>query len=107
MSCPDLIGGSLEPCGLLLPDSIVVHPLGLVCLVRTQLFGSKKGGGGGVIRSSKRQDGHEHTKRLWNASCLGSPKQSVARHSVELGVPKTAIQNVVHKSPNITHPGLQ
>jgi hypothetical protein len=105
MSCPDLIGGSLEPCGLLLTGSFVVHPLGLLCLVRTQLLGSKKRGW--VIRSRKQQDGHEHPKRLWNASCLGSPKQSVARHSVELGVPKTAIQNVAHNSPNITHPGLQ
>jgi hypothetical protein len=35
----------------------------------------------------------EHIKQ----SCVRSPKKSIARRSLELGIPKTTIQNVIHK----------
>jgi hypothetical protein len=36
------------------------------------------------------------SERCWDAS-VGDPKKSIARWGLELGIPKTTIQNVIHK----------
>jgi transposase len=38
----------------------------------------------------------ENVERI-RLSCVRSPKKSIARRSLELGIPKTTIQNVIHK----------
>lgn len=38
----------------------------------------------------------ENVERL-RQSCFRSPKKSIARRSLELGIPKTTIQNVIYK----------
>jgi len=48
-------------------------------------------------KSTGRPQTSEETVEHIRQSCLRSPKKSVARRSLELGVPKTMIQNVVHK----------
>jgi hypothetical protein len=50
----------------------------------------------GVFRSRNQQDDHEHPKRLWNATdsyAKGAQKINTSSQ-LELGVPKTRIQNI-------------
>ncbi|GBO00360.1 hypothetical protein AVEN_71761-1 [Araneus ventricosus] len=47
--------------------------------------------------SSGRPRTSEENVELMRQSCVRSPKRSIARRSLALGIPKTTIQNVLHK----------
>jgi hypothetical protein len=46
--------------------------------------------------SGRPRTSEENVERI-RQSCVRSPKKSIARRSLALGIPKTTIQNVLHK----------
>jgi len=46
--------------------------------------------------TGRRRTSEEDVEGIWQ-SCIRSPKKSIARRSVTLGIPKTTIQNVLHR----------
>jgi hypothetical protein len=48
-------------------------------------------------KSSGRSGTSEENVKHIRQSCIRSPKKSIAHRSSELGIPKTMIQNIIHK----------